>query len=224
MKAFISYSTIDKHIAGQIKAILDEHRVESFLAHEDINVSVAWKDRIVEELTDSKIVIPLLSASFKESEWAPQEIGFAFSRGNALFIPLSIDGTMPFGFISHIQGKRIPDAGVSRDLLIDPIMERFPHGIIPGLIERLADAKSFRGAEKLMQPLVSYFSQFDEAEINAFAAASIGNGQIWDAGECRQNYLPQFLDLHRTKLDNDKRDALEYQVEHGQWYHLRQDA
>jgi len=221
LKAFISYSTNDKQIAGRIKSILNEHQIDSFLAHEDINVSQHWKDRIVKELTESKIVIPLLSTAFKKSEWAPQEIGLAFGRGNILFIPLSIDRTIPFGFISHIQGKQIPDAGVSRDLLIGPIIDRFPHEIIPRLIEQLTEARSFRGAEDLMLPLVPHFSKFNDAEIDAFAAASIGNIQVWGASDCREEYLPQFLDLHRSRLDKDKRDALEYQVEHGQWHHLQ---
>lgn len=224
MKAFISYSTTDKQIAGQVKNVLNEHRVDAFLAHEDIKVSQEWKDRIIQELNHADIFIPLLSAAFKESDWASQEIGLAFARGDVLFIPLSVDGTVPFGFISHIQGKRIPADGVHRDLLIDPIIDRFPHEIIPTLIERMAGARSFRGAEALMLPLVPHFDKFNDDEINAFATASIENGQIWDAADCRQKYLPAFLDLHWSKMNANKREALEYQVKHGQWYHLRKDA
>lgn len=221
MKAFISYSTDDREVARNVKSILNKYSIDSFLAHEDINVSQEWKTRIVRELGDSEIIIPLLSASFKGSEWAPQEIGFAFGRGDVLFIPLSIDGTTPFGFISHIQGKRIPDAGLNNDLLIDPIMDRFPHDIIPRLIERLRGAKSYVQANALMLPLVSRFSKFNDTEINAFATAAIENGQIWDAGDCRQEYLPKFLDLHKSRMDDNQHVALEYQVKHGRWYHLR---
>ena len=100
MKAFISYSTTDKQIAGQVKTILNEYRVDAFLAHEDINVSQEWKDRIIQELNQSSIFVPLLSAAFKQSDWAPQEIGLAFARSEeVLFIPLFVDGTVPFGFI-----------------------------------------------------------------------------------------------------------------------------
>lgn len=68
-----------------------------------------------------------------------------------------------------------------------------------------------------MLPLVSHFAKFDDAEINAFATASIENEQIWLAGECRQEYRPQFLGLNRSRVKHEKREVLEYQVEHGRW-------
>lgn len=222
MKAFISYSSEDKLIAGRVKAILEDHNINAFLAHEDIHVSQEWKTRILEELVDTNIFIPLLSKAFKSSEWAPQEIGIAITRRNdVLFIPLSIDGTVPFGFISHIQGKPIPPNGNLSSLLIEPIIDCFPHDIIPTLISHLAGARSFRRAEELMLPLVHHFEKFNDDEISTFASESIDNIQIWDAADCRMEYLPAFLELHRTRIATDKRAALEYQLEHGQWYHLR---
>src|SRR5262245_54966577 len=127
LKAFISYSTTDKVVAGRIKSILDDYHVDSFLAHEDIRVSQEWKTRIIEELNQANVFIPLLSAAFKASDWAPQEIGIIFARCNDVcFIPLSIDGVMPFGFIGHIQGKRIPATSIPRSLVVDPLVARFP--------------------------------------------------------------------------------------------------
>lgn len=143
LKAFISYSTADKHIAGQVKAVLNEYGIAAFLAHEDIHISQEWKDRIIQELNETNVFVPLLSTSFKESDWAPQEIGMAFTRKDMLFIPLSVDGTVPFGFMSHIQGKRIPANGMYRELLIQPIITRFPHEIIPSLIEQLVGVGNY---------------------------------------------------------------------------------
>lgn len=122
LKAFISYSTVNKQIAGQVKKILEDHSVDSFLAHEDIGVSQKWKDRIVEELEACHIFVPLLSKEFIRSEWAMQEIGFAFSRSNILIIPLSMDKIVPLGFISHIQGKPIGLDHIKPELLIEPMV------------------------------------------------------------------------------------------------------
>ena len=200
LKAFISYSHHDRQIAAQVKDYLKDYNIESFLAHEDINVSQEWKNRIIKELNQVSIFIPLLSDAFKKSEWAPQEIGFAYKKRNMLIIPLSIDETNPFGFISDIQGKKIPTNGDYYDLLVEPIITRFPHAIIPKLIERLAGARDFRTAEKRMSALVSHFPEFDNAEILNFIDASIKNGQIWDAADCKREYIPQFLEMHRSKI------------------------
>ncbi|MGO9018097.1 MAG: toll/interleukin-1 receptor domain-containing protein [Syntrophobacteraceae bacterium] len=218
MKAFISYSTTDKQIAGRVKTVLSEHRINAFLAHEDISVSQEWKNRIVQELSQSAIFVPLLSAAFKQSDWASQEIGLAFASSDMLFIPLSVDGTNPFGFIAHIQSKRLPADGLYANLLIEPITSRFPHEIIPVLIERMASARSFRGAEASMSVLLPHFDKFTDGEINSFASASIKNAQIWSAADCCMKYLPVFLDKHWSRIDPQKREALEYQIKEQQWH------
>jgi len=108
-------------------------------------------------------------------------------------------------------------------LLIGPIIDRFPHGIIPGLIERLTSAATFRTAEDLMSPLLPYFAQFNDAEIDMFIDASIQNGQIWDAVKCKRIYLPKFLDIHRSRIVPDKLAKIEYQIQHSRPYFSRED-
>ena len=220
MKAFISYSTADKKVAGSVKTVLNDIGVEAFLAHEDINVSQVWKERIIGELMDSEIFIPLLSDAFKQSEWAPQEIGLAVAQGDdtVLFIPLSVDMTIPFGFISHIQSIRIPDDGFTIDLFIEPMINKHPHEVIPGLIDRMANARSWRNAEAFMLPLVPHFDRFNVVEVSAFAEASINNGEIWSANECRSTYLPGFIEVHRSNMASEILNALEYQIAEQQWY------
>ncbi len=50
MYAFLSYQSADKEVAAKIKVILSQLGVESFLAHEDINVSEEWRLSILAEL------------------------------------------------------------------------------------------------------------------------------------------------------------------------------
>jgi len=58
-------------------------------------------------------------------------------------------------------------------IVIEPILERFPHEIILRLIKRLAGARSFRDAKALMSPLVPHFARFNDDEIGAFATAAM---------------------------------------------------
>jgi len=126
MKAFISYSTKDKHAAASVKKALANSDIDCFMAHDDLHVSEKWKDRILEELLNCDIFIPLLSRNFKESEWAPQEIGIITARPDVPVVPLSLDGTIPFGFISHIQSQRLATNGLDIATVLNPISKTHP--------------------------------------------------------------------------------------------------
>jgi hypothetical protein len=218
IKAFISYSTRDKLYGAQIKRILEAYAIECFLAHEDLEVSEEWKSRIFEELQRCDIFIPLLSRAFHESDWAPQEVGVVIARQEVAIIPLSIDGTIPFGFISHVQSKRISDEGVTENLIIAPLVRKYPHAVIPGMIQKVSRAGSYRGAEAAMKPLVTLYPILDDDELDALVKASIDNDQVWSASLCNRDYLPKLIEVNKHRIDKEKLKALEYQVENNEWY------
>ena len=213
MNAFISYSNQDRVIAGQVKTYLEGYNISAFLAHEDINVTEVWRERILQELAQTTVFIPLLSVAFKESDWASQEIGFALGR-NVLIIPISLDGTIPYGFLAAVQGGRIPGNGDYHALLIGPIINNLPHEIFPVLIERLSHAGSYRNAEALMQPLVPHFANFNDTEIESFVDACSGNGQVWDAGDNKLRYIPIFIGMHSARIPPAKLDRLTRLIQH----------
>lgn len=218
VKAFISYSHKDREYGGQVRRVLAEVGIDSFLAHEDLETSEEWKHRILQELQRCDLFVPIFSKAFLQSLWAPQEVGFAVARTDVVVAPLSIDGTVPCGFIGHLQAGRIPADGVTRELLVEPIAKKFPRKIFPGLIKLTTEAGSFRSAEAKMLPLVPLFPLFTREEAQALAAGVVANGQIWSAGQCRAEYLPEFIRVQRHNIDPATLRALEYQVEHDEWY------
>ena len=125
VQIFVSYSTLDKQIAGSVKETLANAGFTVFLAHEDIMPSSEWVEVILDNLNSSDIFIPLITTNFKESDWTAQEAGFALSKGT-LIIPVSIDGRMPFGFISRFQALKIDPMYIARDAkqIVDTILER----------------------------------------------------------------------------------------------------
>ena len=218
--AFVSYSHVDREFGRQAKTVLGEVGIDAFLAHEDLDTSEQWQERILSELRRCDLFVPLLSKNFLKSEWAPQEAGFIASRLSEVVIaPLSIDGTTPSGFLSHIQSSRIQDDRITRELLVEPLARRFPRKILPGLIRIAGEAGSFRSAEQTMRPLVPYFSIFTAEEAQALAEASVCNGQIWSASLCRDRYLPEFFRVKGSNLKPETLRALQYQVENDEWYH-----
>lgn len=204
VSAFISYSTQEKHRGTEVKEVLEEYGIECFLAHEDIQISQEWKNRILEELRRCRIFIPLLSRAFKESDWAPQEIGAITIREDVVIIPILLDGTLPFGFISHVQGKPINHPDGLEELLIGPLRRHHPHFVIPGMIKRVEAANTFRGAEEVLEPLVPLYSELDDEELDALVTASIGNGQVWHAFLCKDEYLPALIRIRGPDIDAGK--------------------
>ncbi len=218
LRAFISYSHTDRKYGAQAKAVLEDVGIEAFLAHDDLHVSDEWRDRIIEELKRCDIFVPLLSDNFLKSKWAPQEVGFIISRPEVVIAPLSIDGTTPFGFMSHVQGRMIPDGTITRELLVLPLARRMPRQILPGLIKFAANARSFRSAEATMKPLVPLFPVFTPEEAQTLAEACVENNQIWPAQLCKDEYLPELIRVHGANIQPKTLRALRYQVENGRWY------
>lgn len=220
LRAFISYSTKDKVSAAAVKAALATVGIECFMAHDDLLVSEEWRERILEEIGTCDLFVPLLSQNFRESDWAPQEAGAISMRPEVPIVPLSLDGTVPFGFMARIQGARVPASGVDPDSILVPLARRHPRVAMPALISRVRTAGSFRSAEAAMRPLVPFFDILTPGEVRALVKASTDNGQVWDANLCSTEYLPELLKRRRADIPESERKPLEYQLEHRRWYLL----
>jgi hypothetical protein len=212
MRAFISYSVEEKEFGGAVKQVLENLGVECFLAHEDIQVSEEWKSRIIQELKEVDVFVTLLSAKFKASNWCSHELGFIVSRPEVLIVPLTIDRTTPYGFISHIQGQYVSDVALISGIIEELLYRKRPRDMIPIQIGRVRSAGSFRGAEVAVRPLVPHFAIFTEQEVADFAAAAVGNYEVWDAGRCRTEYLPQFVSKNRTRIPDALKKELKEKV------------
>jgi len=219
LRGFISYSTTDRHRASTVKEHLAGLGVECFMAHDDLGVSDEWKKRIVEELQRMDVFVALFSQAFKASDWASQELGFAVARPEVAIIPLSLDDTVPYGFIGDLQSKRLVEP-LSDGLFLGPLHRRYPRQVTAALIRRMAGASSYRGAEALMEPLRAFYKDFTPVEVDLFVDACISNGQIWDAALCAAEYLPEFIALHRTRIRAARLHVLEYQIRERKRYVL----
>jgi hypothetical protein len=218
VRAFVSYSHQDRQYGGQAKRVLAEVGIDAFLAHDDLDVSEEWRERILEELRQCGLFVPILSEQFLQSRWTSQEVGFIVSRPDVVVAPLSIDSTTPYGFLSHLQSRRIPPNGITRELLVEPLARKLPRAILPGLIQIAAKAGTFRDAEAKLRPLVPLFALFTAEEAQALGYAAVENGQIWNAALCRTEYLPELLRTQGANLTSETRRALQHQIEHQEWY------
>ncbi|MFN9108778.1 MAG: toll/interleukin-1 receptor domain-containing protein, partial [Bacteroidota bacterium] len=196
MYAFVSYQTQDRVIAGKIKALLAKANISAFLAHEDITVSEEWRLKILAEIAIADFFICILSASYYQSPWCLQESGIAAFRSDMIIIPLSIDGTIPQGFIGHVQSTRINPEYVSLNDLIPGIAKRNTPAAIDAIIEIIGTSGSYRGAEANFELILPYSNKMSDAQAIRLLEKVAVNGQVHHAGLCANKYIPPFLEKY----------------------------
>lgn len=206
LRAFISYSDKDKLIAGAIKEALNHYGTEAFLAHEDIPPGEEWADKIMINLKQCDILIPLLSKNFVDSEWTDQETGIAVANSK-LIVPISIDGTIPYGFMNKYQafrnfkyqehellkGEKYISCYKDVFKIIEYLSKKgqFKENIKDCLISSLKNSGSFREAESIMNLLVK-LKPFSQAQINQIIKNSSSNRQVYDAHGCQSEIKKLF--------------------------------
>lgn len=191
--AFISYQTADRVVAGEVKDELAKAGINSFLAHEDIEVSVEWRARILRELHVSDIFIALLSSAYLRSMWCVQESGIAAFRDDLLVAPFSLDGTIPPGFLGIYQSARLDPQNISVQSLAPALTSRDPDKGLHNLIHALAGSQNYRSAEANFAPVVPHIPTMGAAHATAILEAAAGNDQISNAALCARNYIPAVL-------------------------------
>lgn len=108
MKVFISHSSSDKWIAGQIANDLGELGIQSFLDEKDIETGDSIDQAIQESLGDCDELLMLLSPASLKSSWVLIEIGGAKALKKRL-VPILL----------HVGPNELPDAltdGLARDI------------------------------------------------------------------------------------------------------------
>lgn len=191
--AFISYQTADRVLAGAIKDELAKAGINSFLAHEDIEVSVEWRSRILRELHAADMFVALLSQAYLQSMWCVQESGIAAFRDDLLVVPLSLDGAIPPGFLGIYQSARLDPQTFSVQSLAPALTSKDPDKGLHNLIHALAGSQSYRSAEANFVPIVPHIPTMGAAHATAILEAAIANGQISNAALCIRHHIPAVL-------------------------------
>ena len=207
-RAFISYSTTDKHIAGALRAILAELEIDAFLAHEDIAVSEEWRQKLLEEISRTEIFVCILSKAYFASPWCIQESGIAAFRKEVTIIPLSVDGSSPKGFFSNVQATKVDIDSLSiKDLLPGFLKHNFDRAIAI-ILKVIAQSRSFRSAESNFQLILPHLEGLGEKHVQELLEQCAANDQIHHASLCAKNYIPPLLKSHGHLLKRNTRALL----------------
>jgi hypothetical protein len=200
MHAFMSYQTDERAIAARVSELLSKFGITSFMAHEHIEVSDEWREALLRQLSLANLFIPILSAKYYSSIWCKQESGIAAFRGMTI-IPLSIDGTVPQGFLHQIQSTKInPDAPAYQNLL--PGLAKLDVSfLIDAITKIISTSGNYRTAESNFAMILPYTSRATGAQIAELLRVSTRNDQVCNAGLCAKTYLPPLFTSHGHLLD-----------------------
>jgi hypothetical protein len=208
MYAFLSYQTADKHVAGEIRALLDELPIKSFLAHEDIEVSEEWRQKILEEIRKADLFIPILSANYYASEWCVQESGMA-ALMELTIIPFSIDGTIPKGFIAHIQSTKVEPGKVALKSVFHGLAKKDVAFVINTILQIIKKSCTFRDAEADFAMILPFLDKATDEQVRTLLQISAENGQVLHARQVAREFLPPLMANHSHLLDPETREEIE---------------
>ena len=63
----------------------------------------------------------------------------------------------------------------------------------------------------LLEP---HFARISDDQVHELVEAVIANREVWSAGGCIINYLPNFIRANRERINQDRLKVLQHQIEH----------
>ena len=207
MHAFLSYQTDDKLVAAQVAGLLGKLGCTVFMAHEHIQVSEEWRIQILEQIGVADLFVPILSRNYYGSMWCKQESGIAAFR-KITIIPLSTDGSIPQGFIGHIQSTKIDPKAPKLVDLLPGVAKHDVKFVINKLIPMIATSGDFRGAEANFEQILPYIDMASQEQVVELLNVSTANKQICHASLCAMKYLPPIFESHGKFVKADTRKEL----------------
>ncbi len=201
LKIFLSYNSSDKLIAGNIKRQLEAYGVKVFLAHQDIKPTEEWHDRILAELENADVFLPLLTDDFEKSKWTGQECGYAVAK-RAFIISLKVTKDPP-AFLSRKQAFKLRQSNLPGSCrAIAKIVNndaRLRRRFLDGLIEAISNSESFEDAKQKTSWL-DEFEGYTRSQVNQVLRASVDNNQIWHSFGAQRN-IDAFIHKYKTIAD-----------------------
>lgn len=208
MLAFMSYQTEDRLVAASVAQLLGGLGIQTFMAHEHIEVSVQWRDEILRQLGLADLFVPILSQRYYASIWCKQESGIAAFRRMTM-IPLSADGSIPQGFIGHIQSSMLQGLHPTYQQVFPGLAAHDITFTINAIINIISHSGNFRAAEHNFQLLLPYMNRATDQQIVSLLDVCHRNGQIHHASLCARDYIPPLMRSHGHFLQPQIRVELE---------------
>jgi hypothetical protein len=97
---FISYVLSDRTTADAVCAILEKNKIRCWVAPRDVQPGTAWAKAVVDAISESRLMVLILSSRSNESPQVMREVERAVHRGIAI-LPLRIEDVIPSGNMEY---------------------------------------------------------------------------------------------------------------------------
>lgn len=213
IEIFLSHANKDKKIAKNLADELSNYGLKIFVAHEDIKVGDKWESSLFNKIKDCDLFVALLSENFHNAQYTDHEVGIAYGL-NKLIFPIRIDNTMPYGFMSKFQAKKISPEIDQNEVtnVFFTMVSKSEKGIemIDKMIEEFEDSNSFARAN-YNASILSHCTEFSNEQLHRISEAFLHNDQIsggYDSGR----WCISLIKENWKKLDKNLRDVLERHI------------
>jgi hypothetical protein len=188
-RLFLSHVSAHKVEVSKLKAQLGLRGVAAFVAHEDIEPSLEWRDEIELGLRSMHALAALITPEFHASPWTDQEIGWALGRG-LLVVPVRL-GSDPYGFAGKIQGisgTLENPVKLASSLVASLLLNAQTHGEMRrSIVSAFSEATSYEMAQTLRKMIVK-IDDFTDEEKAAMQKACTENSNV-----ARAYYVPEAI-------------------------------
>jgi hypothetical protein len=139
-RLFISHTSPNAALAGELRGYFAPWRIDAFVAHVDVEPVREWEHVIEAALSSCHALAALVTDDFVRSKWCDQEVGYCLAR-HIPIVPVR-HGVDPHGFIAKFQAARVAQPGTApwiadgifralarhaavRELMVAPVVHRF---------------------------------------------------------------------------------------------------
>ncbi len=210
IEIFLSHANRDKRIAKKLADELNKYGLKTFVAHENLEIGSKWEANLFNKIKECDLFVVLLSENFHNAQYTDHEVGIAYGLNKFIF-PIRIDDTVPYGFMSKFQAKKISTEIEESEIakLFFMIVSKSDKGteMIDKLIEDFDDSKSFDRAN-YNASILSQYSEFSNEQLDRIASAFLENDQI-RGGFTSKRWCVDMIKGNWRRLDKKLRDKLE---------------
>ncbi len=203
-RLFLSHTHANKVLAGELRRLLLDRGIDTFVAHDMIEPTKEWMDEIESALGTCDALAAILTEDFIGSKWCDQEVGFAVHRG-VLIVPIR-QGADPHGFIGKYQA--LPGDTTDRAAytlargIFDTLAtnEMTKAKMAPAVAHAYANSHSFDDARANLNMLKTIPAAFWTDEmVERVESAGTTNSQLID-GNFDGRPIPELVTEHLDEL------------------------